>query len=132
MQRKNISSGGKWEDIVGYSRAVKIGDIVFVAGTTAHSIDEVIGKDDAYAQSVYILKKIEKALKEAGATLEDVIQTRIYVVDVLKNGDLVGKAHGEFFKNIKPVCTMVGVNSLVDPNLLVEIEIIAITNLTSN
>ncbi len=128
MQRKNISSGGKWEDIVGYSRAVKVGNMVFVAGTTAHSVKGVIGKDDAYAQSIYILKKIEKALTEADASMKDVVQTRIYIVNILENGDLAGKAHGEFFKEIKPACTMVEVSSLVDSELLIEIEVTAIIN----
>ncbi len=128
MQRKNISSGGKWEDIVGYSRAVKVGNMVFVAGTTAHSVKGVIGKDDAYAQSIYILKKIEKALTEADASMKDVVQTRIYIVNILENGDLARKAHGEFFKEIKPACTMVEVSSLVDSELLIEIEVTAIIN----
>lgn len=127
MQRKNISSGGKWEDVVGYSRAVKVGNMVFVAGTTAHSIDRVIGKNDAYTQSIYILKKIEKALTEADANICDVVQTRIYVKNISQNSEAVGRAHGEFFKNIKPASTMIEVSSLIEPNLLVEIELIAIT-----
>lgn len=127
MHRKNISSGGKWEDVIGYSRAVKVGNMVFVAGTTAHSIDGVIGKNDAYTQSIYILKKIEKALTEADANICDVVQTRIYVKNISQNSEAVGRAHGEFFKNIKPASTMIEVSSLIEPNLLVEIELIAIT-----
>lgn len=127
MHRKNISSGGKWEDVVGYSRAVKVGNMVFVAGTTAHSIDGVIGENDAYTQSIYILKKIEKALTEADASMTDVVQTRIYVKNISQNSEAVGRAHGEFFKNIKPASTMIEVSSLIEPNLLVEIELIAIT-----
>lgn len=126
MKRKNISSGGKWEDIVGYSRAVKIGNMVFVAGTTAHSVDGVIGKDNAYTQSIYILKKIKKALSEAGASMEDVVQTRMYVINIAQNSEAIGKAHGEFFNKIKPASTMVEVSSLIDSNLLVEIELTAI------
>ena len=126
MKRKNISSGGKWEDIVGYSRAVKVGNMIFVAGTTAHSNNGTIGIDDAYAQSINILEKIKSALNEAGASMEDVVQTRIYVTDIAKHSEAVGKAHGEFFRNIKPASTMVEVSSLIDPELLVEIELTAI------
>ena len=126
MQRKNISSGGKWEDIVGYSRAVRLGNTIFVAGTTAHSIQGVIGKNDAYSQSIYILKKIEKALAEAGASMNDVVQTRMYVINISQNSEAVGRAHGEFFREIKPASTMVEVSSLIDSELLVEIEVTAI------
>lgn len=126
MDRKNISSGGKWEDIVGYSRAVRVGNMVFVAGTTAHSVDGVIGKDDAYTQSIYILKKMEKALAEAGANMKNVVQTRMYVINISENSGAVGNAHGEFFRKIKPASTMVEVSSLIDPDLLVEIELTAI------
>lgn len=126
MGRKNISSGGKWEDIVGYSRAVRVGNMVFVAGTTAHTVDEVIGKGDAYIQSIYILKKMEKALAEAGASMKDVVQTRMYVINISENSEAVGNAHGEFFRQIKPASTMVEVSSLIDPDLLVEIELTAI------
>lgn len=126
MKRKNISSGGKWEDIVGYSRAVRVGNMVFVAGTTAHTVDGVIGKDDAYTQSIYILKKMEEAITQAGASMMDVVQTRMYVVNISQNSEAVGNAHGEFFRNIKPASTMVEVSTLIDPDLLVEIELIAI------
>ena len=125
MKRKNISSGAKWEDIVGYSRAVKVGNIIEVAGTTAVEDGKVIGDNDAYAQTKFIIKKIEKALIEAGATLNDVVRTRMFVTD-MKRWEEIGKAHGEFFKNIKPASTMVEVKSLVDPDMLIEIEATAI------
>jgi len=121
-KRINISSGTEWEDIVGYSRAVRIGNVVEVAGTTA--VDEsgqVVGVNDPFEQTSFILTKIEKALKEAGAGLADVIRTRIYVTDI-RQWDEVGKAHGQYFREIKPVATMVEVQSLISPELLVEIE----------
>ena len=127
MERQNISSGSKWEDQVGYSRAVKKGKMIFVAGTTAHSGTEIIGKNDAYAQSIYILHKIENALAEAGGKMSDVVSTRIYVTDI-KNWEDIGRAHGEFFKKIKPAATMVEISSLIEKELLVEIEAIAMIN----
>jgi enamine deaminase RidA (YjgF/YER057c/UK114 family) len=123
--RKNISSGSPWEDIVGYSRAVRVGNIVEVAGTTAMDGDMLVGKGDVYAQTVFIFKKIEKALNEAGATLPDVVRTRMFITDISK-WEEAGKAHGEFFKNIKPVATMVEVSNLIDKELLIEIEVTAI------
>ncbi|WP_242916130.1 RidA family protein [Pontibacter liquoris] len=125
MIRQNISSGAVWEDLVGYSRAVRIGNIVEVAGTTATEGDEVIGKGDAYAQTTYALQKIEKALLQAGATLQDVIRTRIFVTDI-SQWEAVGRAHGEVFQSIKPATTMVQVSALINPELLVEIEATAI------
>lgn len=125
MKRQNISSGAKWEDVVGYSRAVRIGNTVEVAGTTAVEGDSVVGEDNAYEQTKFILSKIEKALKEAGASLPDVIRTKIYVTDISK-WEEVGRAHGEFFKDIKPATTMVEVKALIDPKMLVEIEASAI------
>ena len=127
MQRKNISSGAPWEDIVGYSRAVRVGNIIEVAGTTATVNGEIIGKNDAYAQTIQIFKIVEKALVEAGATMENVVRTRMFVTDISKWED-IGRAHGEFFKNIKPAATMVEVSGLIDPDLLVEIEVTAIIN----
>lgn len=120
-----ISSGSPWEDVVGYSRAVRVGNIVEVAGTTAMDGDNLAGRGDIYAQSVFIFQKIEKALQEAGASLQDVVRTRMFVTDI-SQWELVGKAHGEFFKDIKPVATMVEVSRLIDDDLLVEIEVTAI------
>jgi len=125
MKKKLISSGAKWEDIVGYSRAVKIGNQIEVAGTTAIENDEIVGPGDAYLQTKFIIQKIEKALTEAGAGLKDVIRTRIYVTDI-SQWEEIGKAHGEFFRNIKPASTMVEVKGLVSPDMLVEIEATAI------
>ena len=125
FMRINISSGSPWEDIVGYSRAVKVGNIIEVAGTTAMDGDMLVGKGDVYAQTVYIFKKIEKALIEAGATLADVVRTRIFITDILK-WEEAGKAHGEFFKNIRPVSTMIEVSKLINDDLLIEIEVTAI------
>jgi enamine deaminase RidA (YjgF/YER057c/UK114 family) len=123
--RKNISSASPWEDIVGYSRAVRVGNIIEVAGTTAMNGSEIIGKGDLYTQTKFILQKIESALKEAGAEMKDVIRTRMYVTDISK-WEEAGRAHGEFFKEIKPAATMVEVSKLIDPGLLIEIEVTAV------
>lgn len=125
MPRRKISSGAAWEDIVGYSRAVRVGHVIEVAGTTAVENGEVVGKGDPHAQTMKILEIIQKALKEAGAELKDVIRTRIYVTDIA-HWEAVGKAHGSFFKDIKPAATMVEVSGLIDPEMLVEIEATAI------
>ena len=125
QKRKNISSGTQWEDIVGYSRAVRMGNIIEVAGTTAVDGDKIIGEGDAYAQTKFIFQKIEKALKEAGAELKDVVRTRMFVTDI-SHWEKIGKAHAEFFGEIKPAATMVEVKSLINPALVVEIEVTAI------
>jgi len=123
--RENISSGSPWEDIVGYSRAVRVGNVVEVAGTTAMDGDTLIGKGDMYQQTVFVIQKIEKALYEAGASLSDVVRTRMFVTDISR-WEEAGKAHGEFFKEIKPVATMVEISKLINDDLLIEIEVTAI------
>ena len=125
MKRINISSGAKWEDIVGYSRAVKIGNIIEIAGTTSVEDEKVIGVNDAYLQTKVILQKIERALIETGASLKDVVRTRMFVTDISK-WEEVGRAHGEFFRDIKPVTSMVEVKALMSPEMLIEIEATAI------
>lgn len=124
-KRKNVSSGAKWEDIVGYSRAVRVGNVIEVAGTTAIDGEEVIGKGSLYEQTRFILAKIEKALAEAGASMNDVVRTRMYVTDISK-WEEAGRAHGEVFRNIKPASSMVEVSALIHPDLLIEIEVTAI------
>jgi enamine deaminase RidA (YjgF/YER057c/UK114 family) len=119
---QRISSGAPWENTVGYSRAVRAGDHVFVAGTTAvDKTGAVIGEGDPYAQAAAALRKIEAALTQAGASMRDVVRTRIFVTDMAFS-ESVGRAHGEFFREIRPAATMVQVVKLIDPRLLVEIE----------
>lgn len=123
--RKNISSGAKWENVVGYSRAVRIDNIIEISGTVASDGDNVVGKDDEYQQAKFILQKFENILKQAGANLSDVIRTRIYVKNISR-WEEVAKAHQEIFGNIKPATSMVEVSNLISPEYLVEIEATAI------
>ncbi len=126
-ERQLISSGTPWEPVVGYSRAVRVGNLIEISGTTAMDGDRLIGQNNIYEQTCFILQKVGRVLEEAGASLQDVVRTRMYVIDISQWRE-AGRAHGEVFKEIRPATSMVEVNALIHPDLLIEIEVTAVVN----